>query len=181
VGVLRGTVTVKRKGSLSFSLFEGGTLPDGSEVDATHGVVMVTVLTPDGKAVSAELYGGRFRIHQDRSGETHFVLTLPLTGCQKAKLPRGAAAAVTARRRRHRSRYLWVSEKGGRWGTNGRYVSTSVEGTSWRTLDECTRTEVLVTAGRVKVRNLVTHRTRTLGPGGRYVARANHRKHPRHH
>jgi len=174
VGVLRGTVTVKTKGSPSFAPFKGGTLPDGSEVDATQGVVSVTVVTPDGKAASSELYGGRFRIHQDRGGETHFALTLPLTGCRKVKLPRGGAAAVTATRRRHRpkSRYLWVSEKGGHWGTNGRYVSTSVEGTSWKTLDECTRTEVLVTAGRVKVRNLVTHRTRRLGPGGRYVAHA---------
>ena len=26
----------------------GATIPDGSEIDATHGSVVVTVLTPDG-------------------------------------------------------------------------------------------------------------------------------------
>ena len=79
--------------------------------------------------------------------------------------------------KRPKSRYLWVAEKGGRWGTNGRFVSTSVEGTRWLTLDECRRSLVRVTEGRVKVRNLVTRRTKTLGAGGRYVAHARRKKH----
>ena len=143
---------------------------------------MITVLTPDGQTVSAEVRGGRFRIHQDPNGETHFILTLPLSGCPRTKLPRGSAAAASARRRRQpRSRYLWVTEKGGHWGTNGRYVSTSVEGTTWLTLDECTRSVVLVTEGRVRVRNLVTHRTQTVGAGGRYRARARRPSHRGRH
>jgi hypothetical protein len=176
--VTEGTVTVKTPGSKSFTPFSGGKIPDGSEIDATHGKVIITVVEPDGKTVSAEVFGGRFRLHQDKNGETHFILTLPLNGCPRTKLPRGSAAAVIARRRhRPKSRYLWVTEKGGHWGTNGRYVSTSVEGTSWLTFDECTRSVVKVAKGRVKVYDLVTRRIKTLGPGGRFVAYAKRRHH----
>lgn len=181
VGVVSGTVTAHVPGSTSFAPFTGGTIPDGSEIDATHGVVIVTVKTPQGTTVSAEVFGGRFLVRQDKDGETHFILTLPLTGCARTKLPRGAAAArVQGRLKKPRSRYLWVSEKGGRWGTNGRYVSTSVEGTRWLTLDECKRSLVLVAEGKVKVRNLVTRHTKTLTAGGRYVAHARRPKHKRH-
>jgi hypothetical protein len=58
-----------------------------------------------------------------------------------------------------------VSEKGGRWGTNGRFVSTSVEGTTWLTVDECARSQVKVTAGKVSVRDLVRRKTKTLLAG----------------
>ncbi len=64
------------------------------------------------------------------SGQTLFILTLPLTGCPRVVLPRGAAAPLAeASSVRPESRHLWVSEKEGSWGTDGRYVSTTVEGT----------------------------------------------------
>ncbi|HUH80996.1 MAG TPA: IPT/TIG domain-containing protein [Solirubrobacteraceae bacterium] len=183
VGGVVEPVTVRLAGSSLFvTLVNGATIPDGSEIDATHGSVVITVVEPDGRTVSAEVHGGRFRIHQDPDGETHFVLTLPLTGCPRTKLPRGSAAATSARRhrrRRPRARYLWVKERGGHWGTNGRYVSTSVEGTTWLTLDQCARSQVIVTEGRVRVRNLVTHRTRTVGTGGHYTAKARRPRHRR--
>jgi len=184
VGPVEGPVTVRLPGSNVFvMLAKGTTIPDGSEIDATHGKVVITVVEPDGHTVSAEVHGGRFRIRQEPNGETHFVLTLPLSGCPRTKLPRGSAAATSARRRKHRprSRYLWVSERGGHWGTNGRYVSTSVEGTTWLTFDECSRSVIVVTEGRVRVRNLVTHRTHKVGAGGRYTARARHHKHRGRH
>jgi hypothetical protein len=150
------------------------TIPVGSEVDATHGRVLITAATPTGKAVSAEVYGGRFVFEQERrnGGKTTFVLSLRLTGCPATRLPRGASAAI-ARRRKHgpKSRHLWVSEHGGSWGTNGRYVSTSVEGTRWLTLDECSQSEVQVAGGKVKVRDLVRNRTKTLKAGQRYTAK----------
>jgi hypothetical protein len=174
VKVVSGTVTIRIKGTASFVPFSGsGDIPDGSEVDATNGRVVITAASPHGGTVSAEVYGGRFRIHQDPSGETHFILTLPLTGCPRISLPRGSAAATTSRSR-HRSgptsRHLWVSETGGKWGTNGRFVSTSVEGTIWLTLDECTKSEVKVTAGKVQVRDLVRKKAKTVLAGRRYVA-----------
>jgi hypothetical protein len=171
-------VTIRIKGTPNFVPFSGSAdIPDGSEVDATNGRVVITAASPHGGTVTAEVYGGRFRIHQDRSGETHFILTLPLTGCPRVSLPNGSAAALArAGRRGPKSRHLWVSEQGGRWGTNGRFVSTSVEGTTWLTLDECSRSQVKVTQGRVKVGDLVKRKTKTITAGKSYTALA--KRHP---
>jgi hypothetical protein len=134
--------------------------------------VTVTVATPTG-IESAEVYGGRFVVEQEHAGsdETRFVLSLPLTGCPRVALPHGAAAAVASSKHGPKSRHLWVSEHGGSWGTNGRYVSTTVEGTHWLTLDECNQSEVQVLAGKVKVQNLVSHKTKILTAGQHYTAK----------
>ena len=175
--VSSGTVTIRAKGTSTFVSLSGSkTIPDESEVEATNGRVLVTAATPTGKTVTAEVYGGRFRVHQTSSGETQFILTLPLTGCPRVALPRGAAA-LAKHSSGPKSRHLWVSEGGGSWGTNGRFVSTSVEGTTWLTLDECTKSEVKVTAGKVQVRDLVRRRTRTVSAGHSYVAVAKRGRH----
>jgi hypothetical protein len=174
-----GTATVRLAGTSTFVPLSGSTsITDGSEVDATRGRVVITVATPTGKTVTAEIYGGRFRVHQDSSGETHFILSLPLTGCLKAALPHGAAARLAKHSSGAKSRHLWVSETGGSWGTNGRYVSTTVQGTTWLTLDECTRSQVKVTAGKVKVLDLVRRKTKTVSAGHSYVAAARRGRHP---
>jgi hypothetical protein len=172
-----GTVLI-REGGRFVSLPASGVVPVGSELDATNGRVVITVATATGGTQSAEVYGGRFKVTQDRSGETHFVLSLPLTGCPRVALPRGSVAAYGAGHRSGpRSRHLWVSETGGKWGTNGRFVSTSVEGTTWLTLDECTRSEVKVTAGKVKVRDLVRKTTKSVLAGRQYVANSSAQRH----
>jgi hypothetical protein len=171
--VTSGTISVRLKGKSAFEPFSStGTIPDGSEVEATNGHVLITVATPNGGTETAEVWGGRFLIHQERSGETRFTLTLPLTGCPRVKLPKGSAAiARTKHRSGPKSRHLWVSENGGSWGTDGRYVITTVVGTHWLTEDECSRSRVSVVSGKVRVRNLVNNRTKTLTAGQSYVAR----------
>jgi hypothetical protein len=173
VSPVSGTVLVRLKGSSGFvALSAAGSIPDGSEVEATNGRVIITVATPTG-IESAEVYGGRFVVEQEHTGsdETRFVLSLPLTGCPRVALPHGAAAAVASSKHGPKSRHLWVSEHGGSWGTNGRYVSTTVEGTHWLTLDECSQSEVQVLAGKVKVQNLVSHKTKILTAGQHYTAK----------
>ena len=176
--VISGTVTVRLKGTTKFVPLSGtSTIPDGSEVEATNGHVLITVATPNGKTQTAEVWGGRFLIHQEQagSGETRFILSLPLTGCSRTDHTHhaGKALASSATHSKHssgpKSRHLWVSEGGGSWGTNGRYISTSVEGTRWLTLDGCTRSEVKVAAGKVKVHDLVRNRTKTVTAGKRYT------------
>src|SRR6185312_10379077 len=152
-----------------------GVLPNGSEVEATNGRVLITVAASNsGRTESAEVYGGRFLIQQARgSGEAHLVLSLPLTGCPRVALPRGSAAAVVSAAKHQsgaKSRHVWVSEGGGSWGTNGRYVSTTVEGTRWLTLDECSRSKVTVAAGKVQVRDLLHNKTKIITAGKSYVA-----------
>jgi hypothetical protein len=169
-------VTVRLDGTTKFVALAGtGTIPDGSEVEATNGRVFITVATPDGKTQTAEVWGGRFLIDQERTGlgETRFILSLPLTGCPRVTLPHGAAAALAASAKHSsgpKSRHLWVSEGGGSWGTSGRYVSTTVEGTHWLTVDECDRSEVQVVAGKVQVHDLVRNKTKVLTAGETYVA-----------
>jgi hypothetical protein len=181
--VLSGTATVHAKGSSGFVPLTGASsIPDGSEVDATNGRVLITTatLTP-GKTQSAEVYGGRFKVQQDAKGIAHLILTLPLTGCPRVTLPHGSAAAVaSAAKHAHsgpKSRHLWVSETGGKWGTNGRYVSTTVEGTNWLTLDECNQSQVTVVAGKVQVHDLVHNKTKTLTAGQHLSAIRSARKH----
>jgi hypothetical protein len=184
-----GTVTVRLKGTNTFvALSSAGTIPNGSEVEATHGRVLITVATATpGKTISAEAYGGRFLVQQEHSprGETHLILSQPLTGCPPVALPHGSAATTSAaatlataasaagdsgHRSGSKSRHLWVSEGGGNWGTSGRYASTTVEGTRWLTLDECDRSVVHVAVGRVKVHDLVRDTTATLTTGQTYTA-----------
>jgi hypothetical protein len=179
VHVTAGEVTVRRRGTSSFVPLSGaGTIPDDSEVDATNGRALITAATsiPD-QAKSAEISGGRLLIHQEHTGvgETHLILSRPLTGCPGVRHRRSSSsAAARATSAKHgsgaKSRKLWVSDNGGSWGTDGRYVSTTVEGTHWLTVDECNRSRVTVVAGKVKVRDLVHHRTKILTAGESYIA-----------
>jgi hypothetical protein len=176
VHVEAGKVTVRLKGSTAFLPLSGAsTIPNGSELDTTDGRVLVTAATVrGGQNQSAEIQGGRLLIRQEsiHAAETHLTLSRPLTGCLSGRLPRGSAASVRAAKHHSgpKSRHLWVSEHGGSWGTNGRYVSTTVEGTRWLTLDECNRSEVQVAAGKVKVHDLLNNRTKTLTAGQHYIA-----------
>jgi hypothetical protein len=175
VGLTSGTVLVRVKGSSNFVPLTGTTvLPNGSEVEATHGSLTVTAATPTpGRLQTAELHGGRFVIAQEdnRNAVTHFDLSLALTGCaQPAFTRQSPAAALSISHPRPRSRHLWVSERGGKWATDGRYVSTVVQGTHWLTQDECGKSEVAVVQGKVLVRNLITNKTALLRAGQRYTA-----------
>jgi hypothetical protein len=179
VRAISGTVRVRLKGTHRFvPLLNARTIPDGSEIDATHGRVELTAATPTvGQTESAEAYSGRFLLHQERTGagETHLSLSLPLTGCARAaRSPhaRNARATRSSAAGAHgpKSRHLWVSESGGSWGTNGRYVSTTVEGTHWLTLDECNRSDVQVVAGKVQVHDLIHNKTKVLTAGQSYIA-----------
>jgi hypothetical protein len=173
VAPVSGAVLVRLKGSSRFvALSAASSVPDGSEVEATNGRVVITVATSTGTE-SAEVYGGRFVVEQEHTGsdETRFVLSLPLTGCPRVALPRGSAAGVASSKHGPKSRHLWVSEGSGSWGTNGRYVSTSVEGTRWLTQDQCNQSEVRVAAGKVKVHDLVRNKTKILTAGQHYTAK----------
>lgn len=172
-----GNVLVRAKGTSTFVRLSGAlSVRDGSEIDATDGRVTITVATLlAGKTAAAIAYQGRFMLHQDAlaPGETHLTLSEPLA-CRPAS-PRGRAgkaqaAATSKRRRASKSRHVWVSEQEGGWGTNGNYVSTTVEGTRWLTSDECGRSTVKVAAGTVLVDDRLHHRSVAVRAGHQYVA-----------
>jgi hypothetical protein len=171
-----GKVLVRSKGAAaSVPLVGALSVPDGSEIDATNGRVSVTVATPlPGQTVSALAYQGRFVLHQDAlaPGETHLILSQPLA-CRAGRAPHRARRAGSASAHRHghasKGRHVWVSEKGGSWGTSGTYVSTTVEGTRWLTSDACGRSAVKVAAGQVVVHDLISGRSVTVSAGHQYV------------
>ncbi|MFI4991571.1 MAG: hypothetical protein ACHQHO_11760 [Solirubrobacterales bacterium] len=181
ITLISGRASIRVRGSAAFaSLTSPETVPDESEVDATRGRVTVTVATATpGQTASAEAYAGRFIIHQDSAVpyETHLTLSLPLGSCRSVRLPSRAhharmGAASGNRRHKSNSRQLWVSEHGGGWGTGGRYVSTSVEGTSWLTADSCRASRVKVTEGVVQVHDLIHDTTASVSAGHEYIAAA---------
>jgi hypothetical protein len=177
LSLVGGRVSVRVKGASRFLPLTGTlAVPDESEVDASRGRVAVTVATPEPPAMAtAVAYQGRFLLHQDPAapGEAHFSLSQPLSGCGAPRLPHSTASAPTAATARHRrsskARRLWVSDTGGHWGTNGRYVSTTVEGTRWLTLDECGRSAVKVAAGLVLVHDLLHNTFVKVAAGHQYA------------
>jgi len=175
VARVAGKVLVRSKGDAGFVVLAGAlSVPDGSEVDASHGRVSVTVATTlPGKLVAALVYEGRFLLHQDAlaPGAAHLTLSQPLA-CKVAKRARagdGAQAAARKHRPAAKARHLWVSEKEGDWGTKGTYVSTTVEGTRWLTSDGCGRSSVKVAEGKVLVHDLISNRSVVVTAGHSYV------------
>jgi hypothetical protein len=177
---ISGRTEVRVKGISAFTALTGVlAVADGSEVDATNGRVQVTVATPqEGQTANALVYRGRFVLHQDPAApaETHFTLSAPLGGCGPIRRPRARRAGAAMARSHHghqtaaQSRELWASDSGGSWGSNGRYVSTTVEGTRWLTRDECHRSVVSVAVGVVLVHDLIHNTSVTVSAGHSYSA-----------
>lgn len=144
-------------------LAHGETIPVGSSVDATHGRVRLTSVDAAGNAQSADFYGGRFKVTQER-GEVLTKLTLEgrLGGCRRSH----ASAS-----RSGRGRHLWGSGKG-RFQTSGNNGSATVRGTIWYTADRCDGTFFKVRRGVVAVRDFTRKRNVTVRAGQRYLAPA---------
>jgi hypothetical protein len=150
-------------------------IPFGSTVDATEGHVQVTTALPQGGQETGEFFAGEFVLTQARNG----VVTLKLTGGSNAvcagtshgrrthnarRRHNSRRLAVLARRSRSR-RKLW-SNAHGTFTTKGSYAAGAVQGTEWLTEDRCNGTFIRVTRDKVKVTDLVRHRT--------FIVRAGH-------
>jgi hypothetical protein len=175
--VLAGIVRIRLKDTDKFITLSGSTgILNGSEVDVTHGRVLLTVASAKrGHTSHAEVYGGVFEFNQYRAAHAlaHLALSLPLSSCPPSGTAQGrtkSSASGATHSSGAKSRHLWVSDSGGSWGTNGRYVSTTVEGTRWLTLDQCNKSQVTVAVGKVKVHDLINDTTKTITTGETYVA-----------
>ena len=160
VGVPTGTVLVKRPNG-TFAPFSGGLLPNGTEVDATKGAVVITTAAGE----TATFSGGRFKVSQ-QGGLTTLTLSAPLD-CTTAKRSQVRAAAVAKLKKRR----LWGDGKGN-FRTEGSYSAATVRGTKWLVEDTCTTTLTRVARGVVSVRDDVLRKTVSLRQGKSYIARA---------
>lgn len=177
--VVSGTVTIRLDGAQRFVTLTGVQgIPNGSEIDAIHGRVRITVATrTPGQTRSAEIYEGQAIVYQDKSGLTHFKLSLPLEGCASAARARFSTAYIARRRRGRSQRSIYASTPDTGFETDGRDAEGGTEGDpTWLTVDECTRTIVKVTQGVVHVRDLVRHRSLVVRAGHTYVAAQSRRR-----
>jgi len=163
-GAVSGTVLVRRPGAAAFAQLSATALvPVGSTVDATHGRVRITSAgASGGHDYSGVFYGGEFTLAQAADGVTRLTLTGGLP-C--------AAGAAAAKGAPPRKRSLWGSAHG-KFETSGRYAAATELGTRWLTADRCTGTLVRVTAGAVRVTDLVRHRSFVLRAGHHRLVKA---------
>ena len=162
--LVKGTVTFRAPGKASQSLLDPTVVPNGTVIDATHGVVKVTVVKDaSGVFDSADAWGGAFKAGQALGKPP--VTTFTLTDGAPAGARHGATAARVARKRS-----LWVNGKGN-FKTRGKRASAIVRGTYWFTQDTDAGTKVSVRRGLVAVRDFVRKRTVLVSAGHSYTAK----------
>ena len=161
--LLRGVVRYRPRGAKKFlPLLDTAAIPNGTEIDARKGRLLLTVLhDASGRLDGARFYAGRFFFRQGKGKEP--ITRLKLSGgsfdnC--AIQARGASLASAAsvkggtgtgtRRPRRRVRRLWGDGRG-RFRTRGRYGAATVRGTKWLTVDRCDGTKFRVVRGKVGV------------------------------
>lgn len=163
---VRGNVTYRAPGKTVETLGSAPVIvPNGTLVDATGGVVKVTVVRNAAGALdSADVWGGAFTANQTSSSRpvTSFALAGALASSRKV--------ASAARTRKARKRSLWVNGKGN-FKTRGKRASAIVRGTMWLTEETTAGTKVSVKTGLVAVRDFVRHRTVLVGRNQSYTAR----------
>ena len=174
---IRGKIRIRLPGKKRFVPLKGLTaIPNGTEIDARKGRVLLTVLhDASGRLDAARFYAGRFIFNQGK-GRTP-ITTLRLTGgsfagCGAAQARARSSLAATAsaeKRKKKKVRSLWGDGRG-RFRTRGRYGAATVRGTKWLTRDRCDGTLVRVVRGKVAVDDLVRPRRKVkLITGGEQV------------
>jgi hypothetical protein len=168
--LVKGTVTYVAPGKGLATLTGSVIVQNGTKVDATDGVVKVTVVRDrSGATDSADAWDGAFKVNQgiEKSGLglTTFALRDALPGGKQ----KGASAARARISKATKKRSLWVNGKG-HFKTRGKRASAIVRGTYWHTEETTRGTKVSVSRGLVAVRDLVRKRTVLVGAGHSYTA-----------
>jgi virginiamycin B lyase len=160
---ISGAVLVKLPSQHAFTKLRAGeTIPLGSTVNATSGVVSIaSVENSRGQTGTGHFYDGIFRITQRRSANgliTDLRLVGPQpTGCTAHFVRLSVSGASTARKH-PRVQLLW-GDAHGNFATVGSYASAVERGTKWLTEDTCAGTLIHVTQGAVTIDDFPHHRT----------------------
>jgi hypothetical protein len=158
-----GRVTYRTPGRRQDSrLLSATSVPIGTAVDTTRGVVRITAADDAGGVSVGTFHDSPFQIRRGSDG----VIELALLG---GRFPH-CEGACTSARRRATVRRLWGSATG-RFRTRAHYASCTVRGTSWMIEDHPGDTLVKVRTGSVLVRDFFLDRDVILNKGESYVAR----------
>jgi hypothetical protein len=166
---VKGTVYFRIPGKARTILGSPMVVPNGTIVDASKGVVKVTVVRDaNGVFDSVDAWDGAFKASQalEKPPVTTFTLADPLSASKKG----ANAARVQLRQRAIRKRSLWVNGKGN-FKTRGKRASAIVRGTYWHTEETAKGTRVSVKRGLVAVRDFVRKRTVLVSTGHQYTAK----------
>jgi hypothetical protein len=162
---VKGKVFFRMPGKVSTTLGNAMVVPNGTVIDATKGVVKVTVARDSTNARdSADAWGTTFKAAQDAPSTGKATTTFTLTGDIAA--PSKAARAARAAKK---SRSLWVNGKGN-FKTKAKRASAIVRGTYWVTTETASGSRVSVKRGLVAVRDFVQHKTVLVSAGHSYTA-----------
>ena len=166
---VKGTVYFQMPGKARTFLGSPMVVPNGTLVDASKGVVKVTVVRDaTGAFDSVDAWDGAFRATQalGRPAVTTFTLSDPLSAPNKG----ASAAKVQLHQKAAKKRSLWVNGKGN-FKTRGKRASAIVRGTFWRTEETASGTKISVKRGLVAVRDFVRKRTVLVSGGNSYTAK----------
>ncbi len=98
VTLVSGTSAIRTPGARRFhNLKQAREIPNGSEIDVSHGQVQLTLGLPHGKSETGVFYDGQFKLHQNRrTGATTATLTggNPLAACSAGAAGSGSAVVV---------------------------------------------------------------------------------------
>ena len=134
-------------------------------LDVAACAARLTASSGKGADASADVSGAAATIRQIPGRKVTTMLTVKRPGCAKSA-GRSAEAARGSRRLRARSRHRRARLK-----VAGKYSIGASYGTTWTTVEECSRTTTIVRKGRVRVYDRVKRRSVTVSAGHRYVAR----------
>lgn len=164
--LVKGNVTFKEPGQSARTLGDPIVVRNGTDVDATDGVVKITVeRDTTGVLDSVDAWGGAFDVRQVAAKNAKALTTLTLLGSS------GQGARHVAQAARSRTNRLWVNGKGN-FKTRGKRASAIVRGTYWLTENtEAGDTKVRVQRGLVAVRDFVQRRTVLVSAGHTYTAK----------
>jgi len=174
VAPVSGKVYVREPGSSKWVLLSSlREVPFGTVINALHGVVTVTTIGPHGRLQTGQFYGGVFVLTQGRNGRVVATLVGGNFGVCPTAGERSHLASISSKRAsgKHVVRKLWANAHGS-FSTKGNYAAGAVQGTKWLTEDLCDGTLIMVARDKVKVTNLVTHKTIEVFTRHSYLAKA---------
>ncbi len=191
VSVVAGTVLVREPGSASFVPLKGQTVPIGSTVDASKGIVRLVT--------AADYLGRRDRRHRtqtgvfsagifilkqltareqlrDEQGRRRRARSVPVTGLVLTSAP-GAVVAAGCRRTGAPGKGVVRALHGvakGLYQTVGAASTTTTQDATWTVEDRCDGTLTAVSKGHASVSFVAHHhpRTVTVGAGQSYLVTA---------
>jgi Ca2+-binding RTX toxin-like protein len=134
-------------------------------LDVAACAARLTASSGKGADASADVSGAAATIRQIPGRKVTTMLTVKRPACAKSA-GRSAEATRASRRLRARSRHRRARLK-----VAGKYSIGASYGTTWTTVEECSRTTTIVRKGRVRVYDRVKRRSVTVSAGHRYVAR----------